>query len=377
MPGQRFGVGIVGVEPGRSWAARGHVPALRALADSFEIIGVANTSKASAEAAAAAIGVRRAFADVAELVSAPEVDVVTVAVKVPPHLEIVKAAINAGKHVYCEWPLGKSLAEAEQMAALARARRVLGVVGTQARVAPEIEYLRQLIADGFVGDVLSTTLVARGGALQGGGSIPTKKTWAYLLDRCNGATLLTIPVGHTLAALRDVFGEVAEVSSVLAVRRSTALAADTGEILPVTAPDQVLVCGRFTSGVPISIHYIGGAARDGDGLFWNIHGSKGEIRVSGPSGHTQMVPLSLRGARGEEKMLTALEVPISYRLGWPNDVEAGNVARLYSRMARDLREGTRTAPSFDDAVGLHQIIAAIETAAETGGRVVLNSFRQA
>src|SRR6476620_12256855 len=99
------------------------------------------------------------------------------------------------------------------MAALGRAKGSLGVVGSQARVAPGIEHLRHLIADGCVGDVLSTTLVARGGALQGGGSIPDKKTWAYLLDRSNGATLLTIPVGDALAALRDVFGDVAEVSS--------------------------------------------------------------------------------------------------------------------------------------------------------------------
>ena len=48
MLGHRFGVGIVGVEPGRSWAARGHIPALRSLSETFEIIGVANTSKASA-----------------------------------------------------------------------------------------------------------------------------------------------------------------------------------------------------------------------------------------------------------------------------------------------------------------------------------------
>ena len=178
MPGQRLGVGIIGVEPDRSWAARGHIPALHALSETFDIVGVANTSKSSAEAAAAATGLRRAFADVAELVAAPEVDIVTVTVKVPPHLEIVTAAIAAGKHVYCEWPLGNGLAEAEEMAELAQAQGVSGVVGTQACVAPEIEYLRHLIADGFVGGVLSTTLVARGGALQGGGAIPNKKTWA-------------------------------------------------------------------------------------------------------------------------------------------------------------------------------------------------------
>ncbi len=368
MPGQRFGVGIIGVEPGRSWAARGHIPALRALSDTFEIIGVANTTKTSAEAAAAATRLPRAFANVAELIAAPEVDIVTVAVKVPPHLEIVRAAIAAGKHVYCEWPLGNGLIEAKEMAALAQAKGVLGVVGTQARVAPEIEYLRHLIADGFVGDVLSTTLVARGGALQGGGSIPDKKTWAYLLDRANGATLLTIPVGHTLAALGDVLGEVAEVSSVLAVRRPTALAIDTGETLPVSAPDEVLVSGVFASGVPLSIHYRGGAARDSDGLFWEINGTEGDIRVSGASGHTQMVQLSLKGARGGEKTFRRLNVPASYRSGWPKDPEPGNVARVYARMARDLREGSRTAPSFKDAVTVHRIIDAIERAAESGCR---------
>jgi predicted dehydrogenase len=90
--------------------------------------------------------------------------------------------------------------------------------------------------------------------------------------------------------------------------------------------------------------------------------------VSGPSGHTQMVPLSLAGARGDETTFRPLEVPASYRSGWPEDVEPGNVARLYARMAHDLREGTRSAPSFEDGVAVHRIIAAIERAAESGRR---------
>jgi predicted dehydrogenase len=371
MTGQRFKVGIVGLQPGRSWAARAHIPALRALSKTFEIVGVANTSKASAEEAAAATGLPRAFANIAELIVAPEVDIVTVAVKVPPHFEIVKAAIEAGKHVYCEWPLGNGLTEAEEMAALARAKGVLGVVGTQAPFAPEIAYLKHLIANGFVGEVLSTTLVAWGGALQGGGTIPDKKTYAYLLDRANGATMLTIPVGHTLAALASVLGEVAEISAVLATRRPTALATDTGETLPVSAPDQVLVSGVLASGAPISLHYRGGEPRDGDGLFWEINGTDGAVRISGSSGHTQMVQLSLKGVRGNGKAFRSLEVPASYLSGWPEDAEPGNVARLYAKMAHDLREGTRSAPSFEDAVAVHRIIAAIERAAESGSRIVL------
>jgi predicted dehydrogenase len=369
MPGQRSRVGIIGLQPGRSWAARAHLPALRALSDTFEIVGVANTSRASAEAAAAATGLPRAFDTVSELIAAADVDIVTVAVKVPHHFEIVKAALGAGKHVYCEWPLGNGLAEAQELAALAHAKNVLGVVGTQARVAPEIEYLRQLIAEGFIGDVLSTTLVARGGGW--GGFIAQEKISAYLLDRSNGATMLTIPVGHTLAALTEVLGDVAELSAVLATRRTTARAFDTGKTFTVSAPDQVLVSGVLTNGAPLSIHYRGGMARDGNGLFWEINGTKGDLRVSGLSGHTQMVQLSLAGAQGEDKAFRPLEVPASDRAGWPKEIEPGNVARLYARMAKDLREGTRTAPTFDDAVSVHRIIAAIEKAAESGIRVSL------
>jgi predicted dehydrogenase len=89
-----------------------------------------------------------------------------------------------------------------------------------------------------------------------------------------------------------------------------------------------------------------------------------------------MVQLCLEGvqdgrAQNGEKAFRPLEVPASYRSGWPEDIVPGNVARLYARMARDLRDGTRTAPSFEDAVAVHRIIVAIEKAAESGSRTVL------
>ncbi len=80
----------------------------------------------------------------------------------------------------------------------------------------------------------------------------------------------------------------------------------------------------------------------------------------------QMAKLSLAGARGDDNAFRALEVPESYPSGWPEDPVPGNVARVYAHMAWDLSEGSRTAPSFNDAVAVHQIIAAIEDAAATG-----------
>jgi predicted dehydrogenase len=73
-----------------------------------------------------------------------------------------------------------------------------------------------------------------------------------------------------------------------------------------------------------------------------------------------------------EKALRKLEVPASCYEGLPAtlDARAGNVARIYARMANDLKNGTRTAPSFEDAVELHRLLEAIETAAADGQRVL-------
>src|SRR5207245_9521100 len=88
-----------------------------------------------------------------------DMDAVAVTVKVPPHREGVSAAVAAGKAVYCEWPLGRDLEDARAMAALAAKQGVRTVVGLQARQAPAIEFVQELLRDGYVGQVLSTTMV--------------------------------------------------------------------------------------------------------------------------------------------------------------------------------------------------------------------------
>ncbi|ALN71857.1 Gfo/Idh/MocA family protein [Aureimonas sp. AU20] len=367
MTKQPFRVGIVGLQPGRSWAARAHLPALQALPEDFEIAGVANTSRASAERAVAETGLPRAYDDVAELVGDASIDVVAVTVKVPHHRAIVGAALAAGKHVYCEWPLGNGLAEAEELAALARTAGVVAVTGIQARLAPEVRQLVRLVAEGYVGKVLSTTIVARGGGW--GGMIASRSTDAYLLDRSTGANMLTIPIGHTLAAVHGVLGDVAGVSAVLTTRRATALAADTGETLPVSAPDQVLVSGLLADGSPLSLHYRGGMARDGQGFLWEINGTDGDLRLSAPFGHPQLLPLTLTGGRGDDRSFQPIDVPPDLLADLPADPTYGNVARTYALMAEDIRQGTQKAPSFDDAVTIHRIIDAIERSSADGRAV--------
>jgi predicted dehydrogenase len=126
-----------------------------------------------------------------------------VTVKVPQYRELVTAALAAGKAVYCEGPLGRDLDDAQAMASLASEREIRTVVGLQGRQAPAIQFVQELLDDGYVGDVLSTTIV--GLSLAGDTVINAN---AYMLDNDNAANLLTIAVGHSLDTLNHAQAEL-------------------------------------------------------------------------------------------------------------------------------------------------------------------------
>ena len=178
-------VGMVGITPDRGFSSIAHMPALLALPD-FEVVAVCTTRQASADAAAKHYGAAHAFADPVKLAQHPDVDLVTVCVSVPGHLDPVMAAIDAGKHVYSEWPLGRTTEEAIRMRDAAAAKGVRHAVGLQGRVSPSINYVRDLIAGGHIGKPLSATLLVNAG------------NWGATIDRAyqtafaNGANLMTI-----------------------------------------------------------------------------------------------------------------------------------------------------------------------------------------
>src|SRR5881398_2289679 len=116
---KRIRVGIIGANPDRGWAAQAHIPALKSLSDDFEITALSTSRRDSADAAGKLFGVPVAFDNHQDLVSRADVDVVAITVKVPHHFELATAALNGGKAVYCEWPLGNGLSEAATLAALA------------------------------------------------------------------------------------------------------------------------------------------------------------------------------------------------------------------------------------------------------------------
>jgi predicted dehydrogenase len=366
MPESRLGVGIVGVSPVRGWAATAHIPALRALPN-YEIRALSAHNTESARAAGELFEVAAVFSDHQQLVTQPDVDLVAVTVKVPHHRELVAAALDAGKAVYCEWPLGRDLDDARAMAALATQQGAPVVVGLQARQAPAIQFIQQLIHDGYLGEVLSTTMVG----LSVPGNIVGQPN-AYMLDKTNGANLLTIAVGHSLDTLSYVLGEFAELSAVADLRRPLITLEETGQQIVKTAADQIAVIGTLTFGATASIH-LREAVAGGTGFLWEINGTKGTLRITADAAQPQIYPLTVTGAHGRNEP-TQLAAPAALIHKWPaltslEGTPAYNVGRAYAAFAADIDNGTHTVPDFVDAVRRHQVIAAIESSASTGKRV--------
>ncbi|RXK01257.1 oxidoreductase [Arcobacter sp. CECT 8986] len=347
-------VGFIGLNFDSHWAFVAHYPALKFLKDDFEIVGVANSTYESAKKSAEVLNIPFAFETANDLVNSDEIDLVVVTVKVPYHFELVSAALNAGKNVHCEWPLGNGLEEAIKLAQLAKQKGVVATVGNQMRVSVEVNYIKQMLNKGFVGDVLSSTLVGDGG--QWGAQ--TIKDLAYLSDKSKGATMLTIPFGHTLAGIQEVIGNITDISGRLITRRDKVLVADTNETITQSAADQIMANGVFQNGAAFSAHYRGGLSK-GTNFLWEINGTNGDIQVRGDIGHGQFANFEIYAAKSEDKELKKVEIPKELYQNKPEDLIPRNVAGIYALIASDIKNGTKTAPSFDDAVQLHKLLDSI------------------
>lgn len=354
------GVGIIG--PG-AWASNSHIPVIAA-APSFELRAVSTSRRSSAEAAAARYGVP-GYDNHQELINHPGVDLVVVTTRVTQHLELITAALRAGKMVYSEWPLANGLAEAEQLAELARTTGVRTVVGLQGRYAPEVQHARDLIRAGYLGRVLGTTMVGSG--MVWGGEVASHGQ-AYWFDRSQGATTLTSATLHALDPFHFVLGEFDSVAANLVVGRTEATVLEDGSRIPVTAPDQVAIIGTLTSGAAASVFYRGGTSR-GDNFRWEINGTEGDLVLTADWGNVQVAQLTLAGGRGADSTVAPIEVPASYTEGVPAELTGmptGSIAKLYAQLARDLAEGTRTVPDFAHALTRHRFVDTVERSSATG-----------
>jgi predicted dehydrogenase len=363
MAEEKIRIGIIGANAHYGWSMRAHLPALLALPE-YELTAVCTSRRETAEESAKRYGAKLAFHDYHEMVKHPDIDLVSVSVRVPLHHQMVRAALAAGKQVFCEWPLGANLAEAEEMANLARSQGVRTMVGLQARGDPVLLRIQELVSEGYVGEVLSCHMVMfLPGLLQRG----LERAW--MADQAAGANTLSIATGHAIDVLCFCVGEFTEVLSSVTTQVPVWETSEPGKTVAVTAPDNVLVSGVLTNGAVASVH-VATVPWHGTGWRMEVYGREATL-VASSRQMVQYAHIQLLGGKGKDGALEELSIPD--RLTWiPAEVPQGspfNVAQLYRSLSKAIRAGKGAQPDFDLAVRRHRLLDAIQRASDQGSKV--------
>ena len=356
-------VGIVGVG---NWAEYGHLPALKLLHE-YEISAVFSRDAAKATALGKKHNIPHVVDSLEALVTHPEVDLVLVLNPAPSHEAAVRAAIAAGKDVYSEWPLTPSTASSRSLVAAANQAGVRHLVGLQRRLGSDYRYVRKLIEDGYIGEIRSVRLHVSVEYFQK--QRPAKLYFTVPTE--NFSSLLSIYGGHYFDAIFTMLGYPDKINALAINQFKEVTLVETGETLPHALADQVIVAGTFANGAVLTLQLEAGK-RNNYGLQLDITGSEGDLKISNHTSFGDALN-TIEGARGDAQPMAVLPVPGEF--DWlPQNALGGSpreLASLYAAYARDRRDGTHLAPTFADAVRMHELIDAIEEANQGGQRITL------
>jgi predicted dehydrogenase len=360
---QKIRVGIVGVG---NWAEYGHIPSLKLLPE-YEITAISSRDQEKADAVAKRHGIKHALNSMQALVAHPEVDLVLVLNPAPSHEEAVRAAIAAGKDVYSEWPLTPSTETSRELMALADKAGVRHIVGLQRRLGPDYRYVRDLLRDGYIGELRSVRLHVSVEYFQ-------KLRLAALyftVPAENFSSLLSIYGGHFFDAVFTMLGHPSAISALTVNQFKEVTLIETGETMKHTLADQVVVSGTFANGAVLSVHIEAGK-RNNYGMQLDLTGSEGDMKIWNTTSFGDAFNV-IEAAQGNSQPMKVLPVPEVYNWLPKSDLGGSQLelANLYAAYASDVRTGTKLAPTFADALVMHQLIDKIEESNRDGKRVAL------
>jgi predicted dehydrogenase len=375
-------VGLIGY----GGIGRVHAMALRDIpflyglpADSVQIAGVATTRPETAQKAANEIGCDFWTADYHELLAHPEIDFVDVTVPNHAHAEIVVAAAQAGKHIYCEKPLAMTVAEGRQMVAATERAGVKTQMTFNLRFFPALSRAKQLIDAGFLGTLFSF----RGRYYRSSYIDPNKPiSWRQKREIAGGGALFDLG-SHVLDLLYMLLGEVGSVQCTLdTLIKERPTAANPQDKVPVDVDDIALMHMRTATGTLGLVEI----SRMGTGftneLVIELFGEKGAIRFNAadPSWleiydvRDQESPFG--GMRGFKKIEAVQRYAGAKSPDWTMapGFNRSHAEGLY-QFCRALWDDKAATPSLADGLHIQAIMAAAEQSATAGGWVTVENTR--
>jgi predicted dehydrogenase len=270
--------------------------------DTFDVVACADLDRAAGKAFAETHGLRPLTVE--EVVFDPGIDVVLNLTPPNAHAAVIRAALEAGKHVYTEKPLATTVADGESLVAEAARRGVRIGCAPDTFLGSAYEAGREVIARGDIGRPLGATAII----LVGG-----PDTWhpnADFFYRAGGGPMLDLGPYYLTAivALLGPYAEASGFTSTLTPRRTLGVGPRAGEEFTVDVPTHVASVLRLESGA-IATLTVSFEARGQYVSGLVVHGSEGslelpdanafggDVRVRNGNGEWTTVPYLSRGAQ--------------------------------------------------------------------------------
>jgi predicted dehydrogenase len=305
-----------------------HVEALRRLG--VRVKGILGSSRVKSEGAANQLGLPKAYAAYEQILSDPDVDVVHITTPNRQHRDMVIGALDAGKHVVCEKPLGTNSAETSELVQRARQKPTLvTAVNYNVRFYPLALHVRDLLQRGAIGRVLSV----RGAYIQD-----------WLLKETDWNWRLLVEEGGELRAVGDIGTHWMDLILFMTGLRIDSVFADLATLIPVRKRPKV--AGSTFQGSDVNAE--AGATEPveiqtedwGTVLFRFNNGARGAMSVSQvTAGRKNQITFEIAGSEGS----------LAWDSEHPNDLWLGHRDKANELLIRDpalLAPGIRSFASY-------------------------------
>jgi len=369
-------VGVVGA----NWTLAAHAPAWNML-PGCEVTAVCTAHEDTARAAAASANIAKPYWDFRRMADDPELDIIVVGTPPATRYDIVMAALQGGKNVYNCIPFAVNSERARAMRDAQVSRGLVGVVDAQFRWIPAVRYMKDLIAQGWLGELMQATIDVQlplfghdGFLYPSSAHSGVLKPYHWLADAQSGASAWRNFGSHAILNLIWLFGEIDEiVGDVRTVLKEWTL--PTGHVLHPDTPDTAMALARFRNGAFVNIN-TGWCKADPMTYRLEAWGTKGRFLIEGRSfgdapdttlyyGDTQPRDYMALSGAGLDIPAQYFEVPgtpLSKTVCPPFVVP---MTAMFSDMATAIREGREGSPSFSEATHAHEAVEAMLLSTKT------------
>ncbi|MEX2581876.1 MAG: Gfo/Idh/MocA family oxidoreductase [Gemmatimonadota bacterium] len=289
-----------------------HIPNFRRIPE-VELVAVANSSLESSRRVTDSFGIAKPYANWMELLDDPEIDAVMIGTPPYAHSVITIAALEKGKHVLCQSRMANNAKEARDMLSASRGHPDLVcqlVVG-----GPQVA-LGRLLADGFLGELLSVSIHRRGAdsTSDGFANYDAELDWRRDPD-LNGFNI-PLGMGSTYESMSGLLGRATRVLAMSKVHVPNKRAA-SGQLVSSVMPDHLDILYELASGAQIQMRISTTMGLSQGSQTW-LYGTNGTIHVDGQRilagrrGDTRLEEVPAAGAEGparppEEQFVQAIQ----------------------------------------------------------------------